>query len=141
MLLYCHINLVRFEKLWLFKIFGMTYNLERREYNLLSCIVAGKNAWDELGVYFRISHFNFPATFHAGKRGAVLCPWHSFSICGDRKKKHKSLASSKFHKSHLIFQPPSLISNQSILIPKEKSSLHLWTITKVQFLTLNYKTG
>ena len=32
MLLSCHINLVKLEKLWLFKILGMTYNLERREY-------------------------------------------------------------------------------------------------------------
>ena len=32
MLLSCYINLVKFEKLLLYKILGMTYNLERREY-------------------------------------------------------------------------------------------------------------
>ena len=32
MLLSCHINLVKLEKLWLSKILEMTYNLERREY-------------------------------------------------------------------------------------------------------------
>ena len=32
MLLFCYINLVKFEKFCLFKILEMTYNLERREY-------------------------------------------------------------------------------------------------------------
>ena len=32
MLLSCYINLIKFKKIWLSKIFGMTYNLQRREY-------------------------------------------------------------------------------------------------------------
>ena len=72
MLLFCHINLVKLEKFRLSKIFEMTYNLVRREYDLLSCIAAGKNAWDEL----RISHFNFPATFHAAKEVWLRCGVH-----------------------------------------------------------------
>ena len=39
MLLSCHINLIKFEKFWLSKIFKMTYNLERREY-LFVCAVS-----------------------------------------------------------------------------------------------------
>ena len=34
MLLYCCINLVKLDKFWLSKILGMTYNLERREYQM-----------------------------------------------------------------------------------------------------------
>ena len=37
MLLFCCINLVKFEKIWLSKILEMTYNLERREYPIIRC--------------------------------------------------------------------------------------------------------
>ena len=53
-----------------------------------------------------------------------------------------SWRSSYAYRFSSCWNPPSSKKNSSILInQREKSSLHPWTITKVRFSTLNYKTG
>ena len=58
MLLSCHINLVKFENFGLSKIFGMTYNLERREYATLFFLYSHKVLRPMLFMFNRDSHGN-----------------------------------------------------------------------------------
>jgi len=45
MSLFYYINLIKHKKLWLFKIVGMPYNLERREYLPIACAMVIGLSW------------------------------------------------------------------------------------------------